>query len=60
PDRSDADCHCQNETSFKDLGIWLSAHHATEPVNNVNKANAGDRELERSEKRGELNQPNRP
>jgi hypothetical protein len=38
----------------------MSAHHATEPVSNVNDTNASDRGLERSEKRGELYQPNQP
>jgi hypothetical protein len=32
------------KTGFKDFGIWLAAHHATEPIDNVNNANAGHRE----------------
>jgi hypothetical protein len=43
-DRGDADRHYQNQTGFKDFGIWLAAHHATEPIDNVNNANAGHRE----------------
>ena len=58
-DRGDADRHYQNQTGFKDFGIWLAAHHATEPIDNVNNANAGHRELKRPEKRGEFYQPNR-
>jgi hypothetical protein len=58
-DRGDADRHYQNQTGFKDFGIWLAAHHATEPIDNVNIANAGHRELKGPEKRGEFYQPNR-
>jgi hypothetical protein len=59
-DCGNADDHRQNKTRFQNFGIRLPAHHATEPINDVHNANAGDRELERSEKRGELYQPNRP
>jgi hypothetical protein len=38
----------------------LSTHHTAEAVSDVNDTNAIDRKLERFEKRGELNQPNRP
>ena len=42
------------------FGIRLPTHHAAEPVNDVNDANAGDCKLECSEKRRELYQANWP
>jgi hypothetical protein len=58
-DRCDADGYRQNETGFQNFGIRLPTHHATEPVKNVNDANAGDRKFEGAEKRREFYQSNR-
>ena len=45
---------------FQNLRVRLSARQAAESIGNVYGADAGNRELEGSEERGELYQSNRP
>jgi len=58
-DRRDADQHDQNEPGFQNFGIGLSAHEAARPISDMQRADAGDSELERRKKSCKLDQPNR-
>src|SRR6478736_1672041 len=58
-DGRDVDQYDQNQTSFQDFRIRFTAEHATEAINDVDCANASDRQLESAEKRGELDQADR-
>ena len=56
-DRRDADQHDQDESGFQNFGIGLSAHEAARTISDVQRADAGDSELERCEKCCKLDQP---
>ena len=49
-DRRDADQHDQDESGLQNFGIGLSAHEAARTLTDVQRADAGDSELERRKK----------
>ena len=59
-DRKDADRHHQDQPALEDIAVRLAAHQTAQAVEKMDRANAGDRELERAEEGGELDQADRP